>query len=89
MVLKFVKFEKAKAKNKKYSAILKNAETGRIKKVNFGDKRYQHFKDKTGLGIYSHLNHGDPERRRRYRLRHAKTMTKKYSPSWFSAKYLW
>ena len=89
MVLKLLKFEKAKAKNKKYSAILKNTETGRTKKVNFGDKRYQHYKDSTGVGAYSHLNHGDPERRRRYRIRHSKTMGKKFSPSYFSAKYLW
>ena len=89
MALKFIKFEKSKAKNKKYVAILKNTETGRTKKINFGDKRYQHYRDKTGLGLYSHLDHRDPERRRRYRARHGKTMTKKYSASWFSAKYLW
>jgi hypothetical protein len=89
MVLKFIKFEKSKAKHKKYAAILKNTETGRTKKVNFGDKRYQHYRDKTGLGLYSHLDHRDPERRRRYRLRHGKTMRKKYSASYFAAKYLW
>lgn len=89
MALKFIKFEKSKTKHKKYAAILKNTETGRNKKVNFGDKRYQHYRDKTGLGLYSHLDHRDPERRRRYRARHAKTMKKKYSASWFAAKYLW
>ena len=36
------KFEKSKSKNKKYSVITPSG-----KKINFGDKRYEHFKDTT------------------------------------------
>jgi len=84
-----VRFEKAKAKNKKYSAILEDRKTGKQKRVNFGDTRYQQFKDSTGLGLYSDKDHNDPERRRLYRARHAKTAEVKWSPSWFSMNYLW
>ena len=80
-------FEKAKAKNKKYSALLKNKKTGRIKKINFGDVRYQQYYDR--LGLYSHLNHGDPERRRRYIARHSANSFKPYSANYFSRFYLW
>jgi hypothetical protein len=46
-------FEKSKTKNKKYDAILVHKQTGREKRVPFGDNRYSHYKDTTGLGIYS------------------------------------
>jgi len=86
---KLLRFEKAKALNKKYSAILEDSKTGRTKRVNFGDSRYEQFKDSTGLGLYSHKDHNDPIRRRNYQARHAKTALVKWSPSWFSMKYLW
>jgi hypothetical protein len=54
--------------NKKYIALLKNKETGKIKKISFGDKRYQHYHDKV-LKVYSHLNHYDEKRRSNYRSR--------------------
>jgi hypothetical protein len=76
-------------KNYKYTAIIKD------KKVNFGDKRYEHYHDK--IGLYSHLDHNDKKRRASYRKRHSAILTKdgkkaisiKYSPAWFSYKYLW
>lgn len=62
---------------------------GRV--VQFGDTRYQHFRDRTPLRLYSHLDHGDAERRRRYRLRHGAQghHLKKHSPAWFAWHYLW
>ena len=48
--------------NKKYNALLKEKKTGKIKKISFGDKRYQQFEDKA-LKVYSHLNHYDKKRR--------------------------
>ena len=76
-------------KNYKYTAIIKD------KKVNFGDKRYEHYHDK--IGLYSHLDHNDKKRRANYRKRHSAILTKdgkkaisiKYSPAWFSYRYLW
>lgn len=70
----------------KYQALLPNG-----KKVNFGDKNYQQFHDKVPLGLYSHLDHNDPVRRKAYRARHSAQGYHliKYSPSWFSYNYLW
>ena len=75
---------KSKAKNKKYSVyVMKN---GKKRLIHFGDKRYQHFKDK--LGKYSSLNHGDKERRKRYYARHGKTNDKNTAKYWAN-KILW
>jgi hypothetical protein len=87
--LEFIKFKKSNKKNKKYTAVLYNKATKRINNIHFGDKRYQHYIDSTGLDLYTHLNHFDEERRERYHKRHAKTAKKKYSPSYFSMRYLW
>jgi len=83
----------SKAKNKKYSVyVLKD---GKKKLIHFGDSRMEQFKDK--LGHYSHLDHGDKERRRRYLVR-AKgikdkngnlTWKNKNSANYYSIKYLW
>jgi hypothetical protein len=86
---KLVRFEKAKAKNKKYSAILEDVKTKKTKRVNFGDDRYEQYEDSTGLGLYSHKDHKDEKRRAAYKSRHAKTAAVKWSPSWFSMKFLW
>ena len=87
---KFIRFEKSEAKHKKYSAIIKNKSTGSEIKINFGDTRYQHYEDTTGLKLYSNLDHDDKERRRSFRARH-KVYIKKgyYSPAYFSYHFLW
>lgn len=46
-------------KNKKLMVIVNN------KTIHFGQKGYEHFKDRTGL-LDKKLNHGDKERRKRY-----------------------
>lgn len=84
-----VKFKKSKTKNKKYDAIIKHRITKKLKTIPFGDVRYEHYQDSTGLGEYSHLNHFDKKRRKNYRLRHNKTAKNKFSSSWFSYYYLW
>ena len=82
-------FEKAKAQNKKYIAIIVNKD-GETKKINFGDNRYEQYKDNTGLGIYSNLDHNDISRRRLYRLRHHKDIEEEcFSSGYFALKYLW
>lgn len=80
MIIKKEDFKKSTRKNKKYMIKI----DGRT--VHFGDKRYQHYKDK--IGMYSHLDHNDKERRRLYYARHGKDAVK-YSPKYFSHKYLW
>ena len=55
-------------KNKKYAARI--IWEGREKLVNFGDARYQQYKDTTPLKLYKHLDHNDWDRRQRYLARH-------------------
>ncbi len=84
----------SKAKNKKYSVYVKG-KNGKTKLINFGDKRYEQFKDK--LGHYSNLNHNDKKRRENY-LKRAKgiknkegelTYKNKNSPNYWSVNFLW
>ena len=87
---KLKEFKKSNTKDKKYDAILINKNTGRQKVFHFGNKNYQHYKDTTGLGVYTHLNHLDPERRRLYKIRHNKDIkTGYYSSGYFAMRFLW
>jgi hypothetical protein len=87
---KLTGYQKSKRKHKKYDALLENKKTGRIVKVPFGDKRYENFRDLTGLNLYEHLIHNDAKRRRLYRQRHNKDLkTGYYSPGWFSYYITW
>lgn len=85
-------FLESSRKGKKYMVI-----TPKGKWVHFGAKSMEQFKDSTGMGLYSHLDHGDAERRRRY-LARAKgikdkqgrlTWNDKESANYYSVKYLW
>ena len=86
----FLKFEKSKRKHKMYSAILLNKRNNKTVRINFGDTRYQNFRDITGLNLYPHLIHNDKNRRRLYRKRHKVFLKNNhYSPSYFSYHILW
>ena len=85
----FVKFKKSPKKGKKYTAVLKNKKTGRTKNVHFGSTSYQQYKDRTGIGAYSHKNHNDPKRRKNFKARMGKHAKKKYSAAYFATKFLW
>ena len=64
-------------------------ERGKRKKtVQFGDKRYGQYRDKTPLKLYSSKNTLDKKRRTAYRSRHTYDKPK-YSAGWFALKYLW
>ena len=78
-----VRFEVSRRKHKKYDAILPDG-----RRVAFGDKRYEQFKDSTPLKAYKHLDHGDPKRRANYLARHGKD-AKLHTAGWFATKYLW
>lgn len=67
--------------NKKYYATVGG------RKMYFGDSNYSHYRDK--LGHWSHLDHLDVERRRRYKARHEKNRHNKPSPGWFADQILW
>lgn len=86
---RLIKFEVAKKNNKKYNAIIEDKITKRKQTIPFGDIRFEQYFDSTPLKRYTRLNHNDRKRRENYLARHGKTMTKKFSPSYFAAKYLW
>ena len=88
-------FKKSTRKDKKYMVKVNN------KWIHFGaivnGKPMEHFKDSTGLGLYSKYDHGDKKRRDAYRARHKAIKLKdgsyayknKNSPSYWSWLYLW
>jgi hypothetical protein len=83
-----IKFYRSNIKGKKYKAVVNG------KTVHFGALGYQHYHDR--IGLFRHLDHNDPNRRKRYRERHSKIMKGtipsyrvKYTPAWFSWHYLW
>lgn len=85
-----VAFEKAATPERKYSAVLKDKFTGRVATVSFGRPGYWHFKDTTGLGLYSNLDHLKEDRRQRVRAKYAGDLTPQmYDPQYFSLNYLW
>lgn len=86
-----VKFRKSTKRGKKYDAFYK----GRW--IPFGQLGYQHYKDSTGLGLYTRLNHNDKLRRANY-LRRAKGIKDKFgrltwrnpnSANYYAIRYLW
>ena len=56
---------------KKYTATIKHGK--KTRKINFGDRRYQQYKDRTPLGLYSRKNHGERKRMQNYFSRHSGT----------------
>ena len=58
-------FKKSDKKCKEYTSILPNGS-----EIHFGDIRYQQYKDKTPLKLYSYLDHNTPKRRELYYKRH-------------------
>lgn len=68
-------------KNKKYDVYKKGEYI-----TSFGSLHHQQYKDV--IGHYSHLDHNDEDRRRKYYQRHNKDYPK-YSADWFSKKFLW
>ena len=71
-----LKIKKSDVKNKKYKAIVKNILTDETREINFGDSRYEQYKDRTPLKIYKHLNHNDKKRRDNYFNRFSGTTDK-------------
>jgi hypothetical protein len=85
-------FRKSNKKYKKYSVITPK---GRV--INFGDRRYEQYRDSTGLGLYSNLDHKDKDRQKRY-LARAKGIKDKSgkltwkdpeSSNYYSIRFLW
>ena len=84
-------FKKSTRPGKKYMVVVNG------KTIHFGDSSSEQYKDTTGLGLYTHLNHNDEKRRASY-LARAKgirnkagelTWKDKNTSNYFSVKYLW
>ena len=76
-------FKVSTRSNKKYDVYKDNKYL-----VSFGDKRYEHYEDKTPIKYYSNLNHYDTKRRDDY-YKLFKNNPKNESAIFFSHKYLW
>lgn len=98
---KIIKFSKGPFP-KKYTAYVKNKKTKKIRKLHFGDKRYQQYKDRTPLKLYKSKNHNTRKRMQNYYSRHSGTknrrkaikLEKRKSNGFYNAKilshiYLW
>lgn len=72
---------------KKYNALIYDDSNNLVKKIPFGDKRYQQYHDK--IGLYSHLDHHDEIRRLNYKKRHKNDKLNELSSGYFSWHYLW
>ena len=94
-------FEKGPNK-KKYTAYIKDKKTKKVRKLHFGHKDYQQYKDRTKLGIYTKRNHSDKKRQENYYNRHSGEKNRKkainkeiqlnkgyYTPKILSHVYLW
>lgn len=57
------------------------------KRIYFGDPQFQQYRDK--IGLFSHLDHRDPQRRRAFLSRFKRCADKPGTPCFFSAKLLW
>jgi len=67
-------YEKSTRKGKKLMVKVKQS-NGKIKTIHFGNDKYQHYEDKTGL-LPKSLNHGDKQRRNNY-LKRSKAIKNK------------
>jgi hypothetical protein len=84
-----------KGKGSKYWVYVKSDNKKGFKKIGFGLKGYQHYKDK--LGYYKSLDHLDKQRRDRYRARASKIKNKKgeltykdkNTSNYWAFHYLW
>ena len=70
---RIIRFERSPIKYKKYRAFVRNYKTGKIRHIDFGDNRYQQYKDRTPIKLYKSKNHGDRRRMRNYFNRHSGT----------------
>ena len=80
--------------NKKYAITI--SYNGQTSTVNYGDKRYQQYEDRTPLGIYHNLDHHDDNRRNSYLARASKiknhqglAVNDPFSPDRYALITLW
>ena len=98
---KIIKFERGPNK-KKYTAYIQDKKTKKVRKLHFGHKDYQQYRDSTPLKLYKSKNHGTRKRMQNYYSRHSGTKKRGeaikrekkkskgyYTPKILSHVYLW
>ena len=81
-------FKVSKTRNKKYDAYIESVDKKHIKRIPFGDTRYESYGDKTGFNRYK--IHEDEVRRMNYRKRNYHFVKPGYfSQAYFAYYYLW
>ena len=86
-------YEKSTNPNKKLMVVVEK--DGKKKTIHFGDRKMEHFKDKTG--IWKSKDHGDKERRKNYLSRSGGIKNKEgkltkddpFSPNYHARRVLW
>ena len=84
-------FKKSTRPGKKYMVVVNG------KTIHFGDSSSEQYRDTTGLGLYTHLNHNDEKRRKSYLARAKGIKDKNGNLTWknknsahdFSVRFLW
>jgi len=90
----FKGFERSKNPKKKYDALLIKKSTKRVKRMSFGSRNMQQYRDSTPLKLYSSKNHLDKTRRKAFldRFKGARAKqdwSKEYTPLMFATRFLW
>ena len=75
-----IKIKQSTRAAKKYMAVLPSG-----KKIHFGAKGYEQFRDSTPLKLYSSMDHGNKKRRENYFSRHSAGIKNKKD----ALKYEW
>jgi hypothetical protein len=81
-----IEFRKSPRKGKKYQVDFDYDGKHYIR--HFGSSDHEHYKDVTGLGLYSKKNHLSKARRDNYYARHGEEDDPR-SAKWWAHRYLW
>jgi hypothetical protein len=81
-------FTNPTVKGKKVKAVFQHKLTGLRKSLHFGQKGSSTYWNKTGVSTED-PTHGDAKIRANYRLRHAGSADRKWSPAYLSWTLLW
>ena len=63
---KFLRYEKSTNPKKKYDAILENKDNSRIKRMSFGSRPMEQYRDSTKLKLYKSKDHLDKNRKKAF-----------------------
>ena len=85
-----INIQKSDNKGKKYTAVIQQKPSGKIKYIHFGALGYPQYKDSTKLKLYKKYDHGDKKRKDNYIARHRGFIKPGYySAGQMSMDYLW